>query len=78
MIRFRKVMPSMRGISTSKVTTSGLSAVMYCLASKGSDALPTTSMSGCLHRMPSRMVWITGESSTMRTRILFMNFFLFP
>ena len=45
-IRFsRNVRPSMRGISTSSVITSGLSALIFSRAAYGSPAVPTTSMS---------------------------------
>ncbi len=46
MILRRKVMPSMFGISTSSVTTSGFSVLMRSRAIYGSPAVPTTSISG--------------------------------
>ncbi len=41
----RKVKPSMRGISTSSVSTSGFVSLIFSRATKGSEAVPTTSMS---------------------------------
>ena len=46
MILRRKVMPSMRGISTSSVMTSGTSLAMRAAATNGSEAMPSTSISG--------------------------------
>lgn len=46
MILRRKVMPSMRGISTSRVMTSGATSSMRLAAAKGSPAAPMTSMAG--------------------------------
>src|ERR1019366_2642937 len=64
----RKVRPSMRGISTSSVSTSGLSALMRSRAMNGSLATPTTSMSPHSLRM-SVSIWRTSEeSSTISTR----------
>ena len=44
----RKVMPSMRGISTSSMITSGSSFWMRRAATNGSDAVPITAISGSL------------------------------
>ncbi len=46
MIFFRKVMPSMRGISTSRESTSGIWSRMISAAAKGSPAAAMTSISG--------------------------------
>ncbi len=40
----RKVMPSMRGISTSRVMTSGTSSLIRRAATNGSEATPSTSI----------------------------------
>src|SRR3990167_5804789 len=66
----RNVMPSMRGISMSSVSTSGASCLIFSRAMIGSDAVPTTSMSGS-----ALMIWLsnwrmTAASSTTRTLIL--------
>ena len=64
----RNVMPSMRGISTSSVMTSGTSSWMRRAATNGSGAVPMTSISGSASRM-AVIVWRTeAESSTIRTR----------
>ena len=41
----RNERPSMRGISTSSVTTSGFNATIFSRAAYGSTAVPTTVMS---------------------------------
>ena len=46
MIFFRKVSPSMRGISMSSVITSGICSAMRSAATKGSPAVAMTSISG--------------------------------
>ncbi|MHC2750116.1 hypothetical protein ACVIWV_005570 [Bradyrhizobium diazoefficiens] len=46
MILRRNVMPSMRGISMSRIMTSGISFWRRRAAANGSDAVPITSMSG--------------------------------
>ena len=63
----RKVMPSMRGISTSRVTTSGLRATILSLATKGSGAVPMTSIAGSRASSVENTFLTTAESSTMRT-----------
>ena len=69
MILRRKVMPSMRGISTSRTMTSGTSSLMRCAAMNGSPAVAMTSMSGAAS-MIEHSVWRTeAELSTTRTRI---------
>src|ERR1035438_3284615 len=64
----RKVSPSMRGISTSSVSTSGFSALIRSRAISGSLAAPTTSISA--HSLSiSVSIWRTSEeSSTISTR----------
>src|SRR4029453_475950 len=70
MIFSRKEMPSMLGISTSSVTTSGLRSLIIWRATSGSGAAPTTSMS----RSPCIMLdssWrMSAESSTTSTGTL--------
>ena len=46
MIFFKKVMPSMRGISISSVITSGQFDCIFSRANSGSGAVPTSSMAG--------------------------------
>jgi len=70
MIFCRNVSPSMRGISISRVITSGTSSRMRSVATKGSAAVPITSISGSLERTSLRVCRTTAESSTIRTRIL--------
>src|SRR5580658_1345831 len=65
----RKASPSMRGISTSSVSTSGLSNLIFSRATYGSGADPTTSMPGSEFRISVNSWRITAESSTTRTRI---------
>ena len=63
----RNVSPSIRGISTSSVTTSGASCLILSQAAYGSAAAPTTSSPGSA---PSRSVSscrIRAESSTTST-----------
>jgi hypothetical protein len=50
MIFSRKEMPSMFGISISRVRTSGFSSLIIVRATSGSGAAPTTSISGSLDR----------------------------
>ncbi len=68
MILRRKVTPSMCGISTSSVTTSGLSSLMRSRATCGSGAVPTTSISGSADNNVESSFRMTAESSTMSTR----------
>src|SRR5690348_10088026 len=70
MILRRKVMPSMRGISTSSVMTSGTSFWIRLAAAKGSVAVPTTSISLSPPRMSAMVCRTEAESSTTKTRIL--------
>ncbi len=70
-IRFsRKVMPSMRGISTSRVSTSGLSCLIFSRAISGSAAVPTTSISGSQASIVDISLRTNAESSITRTRTL--------
>ncbi|MNE85969.1 hypothetical protein D3C80_1830250 [compost metagenome] len=71
MIFFRKVMPSMRGISTSSTITSGHSLASLSMAKIGSDAAPMTWMSGVSLRIASNTWRTTAESSTSSTLIFF-------
>ncbi len=67
-------MPSMRGISTSSVSTSGLYFLIKSRATSGSGAVATISMSLWL-LIISVMIWrISAESSTDNTLILLMLF----
>ncbi|GAB1458919.1 hypothetical protein MASR2M50_06930 [Thauera sp.] len=67
MIFFRKVSPSMRGISISSTITSGHWRCMWLIANSGSEAAAMTSMP--LSRSSAwRTVWrTTAESSTIIT-----------
>ena len=62
-------MPSIFGISTSSVTTSGTSSWMRRAATKGSDAM--TSMSPSASRTCVSAWRTLAESSTIKTRIFF-------
>ena len=70
----RNESPSMRGISTSRVRTSGLSALILSRATIGSLAEPITSRPGSCDRISVRSCRMTAESSTMSTRVLGMTF----
>jgi hypothetical protein len=65
----RKVMPSMRGISTSRVMTSGISSRMRLAATNGSEATPITSICGSDSSTAARVWRTVAESSMIRTRI---------
>ena len=67
---FRKVNPSMRGISMSSVMTSGFNSLILSRATYGSGAVPTTWISGSLASASVIILRTTEESSTMRTLIL--------
>jgi hypothetical protein len=67
--RDRKSRPSMRGISTSNVMTSGLSSRIISRATSGSLAAPTHSMSGCLLMISVSRLRTNAESSTTITLI---------
>src|SRR5690606_20068110 len=67
---FRKVKPSMRGISTSITMTSGHCRFMRCMAKSGSAAAPITVMSGSLSSKAVMTCRTTAESSTMSTLML--------
>jgi hypothetical protein len=66
----RKSMPSMRGISTSSVITSGFVLRIISRAMKGSAAAPTHSMSGCRLMISASRPRTSAESSTTTTRVL--------
>jgi len=61
----RKLMPSMRGISTSSTMTSGQRACSLGQANTGSLAVPSTSMPPAV-RVSARCVRTTAESSTTK------------
>ena len=65
----RKASPSMRGISTSRVSTSGLSRRILSRATYGSEATPTTSMDGSRASKVDRTCRMRAESSTISTRM---------
>ena len=65
----RKASPSILGISTSRVRTSGLSALIFSLATRGSGAVPTTSRSGSRLMISERSDRTRAESSMIRTLI---------
>ena len=66
----RNVSPSIRGISTSRINTSGRSSAILSRAAYGSTAVPTTSMSSYLESCLSRRIRKTAESSMTSTRIM--------
>jgi hypothetical protein len=66
----KKVRPSMRGISISRVMTSGTTVFKRSAAIKGSEAVPTTSISGSDSSIWHRVCRTRAESSTMSTLIL--------
>ena len=72
MIFSRNSRPSIFGISTSSVMTSGLSALMASRASSGLLASPTTLMAGSLDSAAAIMLRMVAESSTTRTRTGFI------
>src|SRR5882757_8789324 len=65
----RNARPSMRGISTSRVSTSGFSNLILSRATYGSGAVPTTSMSGSEFKISVSSWRMTAESSTTKTWI---------
>ncbi len=67
---FKKVSPSMRGISMSSVITSGACSRMRSAATKGSPAVPITSISGSLPSNSLSVCRTTAESSTINTRTI--------
>jgi len=74
MILRRKVMPSMRGISTSRTITSGHCCFMRSMAISGSAAACSTSIPGTAPNRAVRTWRTTAESSTMSSLMGFMNF----
>src|SRR5690606_17254390 len=66
----RKSSPSIRGISTSSVRTSGLCCLISSRATSGSGATATTSISAWLLMISVIKPRTSAESSTQRTRIL--------
>src|SRR5450830_1230086 len=69
--RPRKSMPSMRGISTSRVITSGFNSRIISRAIRGSLAVPTHSMSRWRLMISESRLRTSAESSTTTTRIFF-------
>jgi len=69
----RNVSPSILGISTSRVSTSGFKALIFSRAMYGSGADPTTSISGSFERSVANTWRIRAESSTVSTRIFPMR-----
>ena len=67
--RSRKSKPSILGISTSSVSTSGLSCLIISRAMSGSGAAPTTSMSFWLLMISVSKLRMSAESSITRTFI---------
>ncbi len=68
-------MPSMRGISTSSVMTSGLRLRIISRAANGSLAEPMHSMSGWRLMISVSRLRTSAESSTTTTRVLVMGWF---
>src|SRR3569832_371025 len=68
----RNSRPTIFGISTSSVRTSGLVCLIRSRAASGSGATPTTSMSGWLVMISFFTPRISAESSTIRTLIFVM------
>jgi hypothetical protein len=60
----------MRGISTSRVMTSGTQLLMCSAATNGSDAAAMTSIWGSAERIPVSACLTSAESSTIRTLIV--------
>src|SRR3954471_11080037 len=73
MIFSRNASPSMRGISISSVSTSGLSVLIMSRATNGFGAAPTTSIEGSLASISDRSCRTKAESSTTSTRILLIT-----
>ena len=69
----RNSSPSIFGISTSRVMTSGLSALIASRASSGSEAWPITSMPGSSASEAEIRPRIVAESSTTSTLTGFMR-----
>ena len=68
------VRPSIRGISRSRVMTSGFACGIFLSANRPSMAVFTTSRSGSFMRISLMSLRMSAESSTTITRILFMAF----
>ena len=73
MIFFKKVMPSMRGISTSRVMTSGQSFSIFAWVNIGSWAEPITSMPVTPSSISVSTFLTTAESSIINTRIAILT-----
>ncbi len=72
--RERNSRPSMRGISTSSVITSGLSSRIISRATSGSAAAPTQTMSFCRLMISVSRLRTSAESSTTTTRVFVIVF----
>ncbi len=70
----KKSSPSILGISTSKVSTSGFNCLIISLATNGSGAAPTTSISFCSLIISVNKLRIKAESSMTNT-LVFILFF---
>ena len=70
MMRELASMPSMRGMRTSRVMTSGFNERASSRASAPSFAVPMTWMSGADDSSAEYIFSMVGESSAMRTRML--------
>ena len=73
MSRSRKSSPSMRGISTSRVITSGSRDRIISRAARGSGAAPTVVRSGVESMILVRRLRTSAESSTTTTRVFAMD-----
>ena len=73
MISFNACKPSIIGISTSIVTTSGFNLTVLSIASIPLAAEPTISIEGSDLSILSIAVLMKAESSTMTTRIFFLS-----
>src|SRR5262249_25079269 len=72
------VMPSIRGMSTSRVITSGFICCILLMAKSPSIAVATTSISSSLSSSVGISLRITAESSTTSTLIFFPFEFINP
>ena len=64
---FKKVNPSIRGISISRVITSGLHSLILSTAINGSAATPIISIIGSVSKMETKVCLTNAESSTIST-----------
>ena len=71
----KNVTPSIFGISTSSVSTSGFSFLIFSRATSGSGADPTTSIERSLDNISVSICLIRAESSIINTLILLLSIF---